>query len=184
MKAGSRFFSNIPSHYPLLFKSLGQIFVSAIKSNDDHLAFECARYLDYCYIKLMKHDHGIEELDYITITLQYLAEGLSQLAQMHKENTDFYRIYLRDATLLVYNLIARRESVERYMAKEQDQLDKKYLQESGKEELPVERIEYRKGLKEQEEKMKEVFIEIEQKIESFFIVLGQIIKKTPNIQIF
>lgn len=59
---------------------------------------------------------------------------------MHKENTDFYRIYLRDTVLLVYNLLSRRESVERYMAKEQDQLDRKYLQESGKEELPAERV--------------------------------------------
>lgn len=60
VKAGTRFFSNIPSHYPLLFRSLGQIFVEAVKNNDDHLAFECVRYLDYCYIKLMKHEHGIE----------------------------------------------------------------------------------------------------------------------------
>lgn len=36
---------------------------------------------------------------------------------MYKDNTDFYRIYLRDANLLIYNLVSRRESVDRFMLK-------------------------------------------------------------------
>ena len=59
---------------------------------------------------------------------------------MNEENTDFYKIYLRDTILLMYNLLSRRESVSRYMTKEQDELDQKYLKESGKDELPIERI--------------------------------------------
>lgn len=69
LKAGNRFFSNIPSHYPLLFVSLGKTLLHSIEENDDHLAYESIRYIDYCYTKLMKHDHGVEELEYVTITL-------------------------------------------------------------------------------------------------------------------
>ena len=47
------------------------------------------------------------------------------------------------------------------MAKEQDELDQKYLKESGKKELPIERIEYRKSIKAQEEKQKENYVGIE-----------------------
>lgn len=86
--------------------------------------------------------------------------------------------------MLVYNLLARRESVERFMSKEQDDLDKKYLQETGKEELPAERLVYQRTIRDQGEKQKEVYIEILAKLELFFDVLGNIIKKTPNIQAF
>lgn len=67
--------------------------------------------MDYCYIKLMHHEHGIEELDYITITLQLLSEGLNIFSVKHGKGKNFYRTYLRDAILLVCNLLSRREGV-------------------------------------------------------------------------
>lgn len=39
VKAGNRFFSNIPSHYPLLFRSLGKRLLDSIEENDDHSAY-------------------------------------------------------------------------------------------------------------------------------------------------
>lgn len=65
----------------------------------------------------MRHDHGIEELEYITIILLALSDGLKQFSLKHADDTDFYRIYLRDTNLLIFNLISRRESVDRYMIK-------------------------------------------------------------------
>ena len=65
----------------------------------------------------MRHDHGIEELEYITIILLALSDGLKQFAIKHAEDIDFYRIFLRDTNLLIFNLISRRESVDRYMIK-------------------------------------------------------------------
>jgi hypothetical protein len=32
----------------------------------------------------MKHDHGIEELEYITVTLEFLSEGLKIVTESHK----------------------------------------------------------------------------------------------------
>lgn len=59
-------------------------------------------------MKLMKHEHGVEEMDYITVTLELLSQTLSELAKMHKEGESLYRIYLKDLNLLIYNLISRR----------------------------------------------------------------------------
>lgn len=60
VKAGKRFFENVPSYYPHLLKSLGHKFIEGVTTDNDHLAFETIKYIDYCYIKLMHHEHGIE----------------------------------------------------------------------------------------------------------------------------
>lgn len=84
IKAGKRFFSNIPSQYSLLFSSLCQKLIVAIEQADNHLAFEAVRYIDFCYIKLMKHEHGVEELQYITLSLENIAYALKILTKKHK----------------------------------------------------------------------------------------------------
>ena len=142
LKAGNRFFSNIPSYYPLLLKSLGNKFIDGIQKDDSHLAFESVKYLDYCYIQLMNHEHGIEELEYTTITLELLSEALQEYVIKHSKTKDFYNIFLKDASLLICNLLSRRESVERFMKKEKKALDKQYMEETGAQSLPAERIAY------------------------------------------
>lgn len=150
LKAGNRFFSNIPSHYSLAFSSLGKSLLVSIEQNDEHLAYECVRYIDYCYTKLMKHEHGVEELEYVTITLEFLSEALKAVALSHVQAQPLYRIYLRDLNLLIYNLISRRESVQRFMLREKEETDKKFLAESGMLELPPERINYQRTIRELE----------------------------------
>jgi hypothetical protein len=60
--------------------------MAGIEKQDEHLVFEVVRYIDFCYIKLMKHDHGLEELEYITVTLEFLASGLKTMTQRHKSD--------------------------------------------------------------------------------------------------
>lgn len=61
--------------------------------------------------------------------------------------SNFYRVYIKDTNLLVYNLLARRKSVLKYMHKERLKLDEKYYDESGLKDLPAERLEYQNELK-------------------------------------
>lgn len=60
MKAGQRFFQNIPSFYNVILISLGDELLKAVQSKDDLKCFEAVKYLDFCYIKLMKHESGPE----------------------------------------------------------------------------------------------------------------------------
>lgn len=63
----------------------------------------------------MKHEHNVEELEYITLTLSLLSSGLKLMTKNIAKGESFYKIYLRDLNLLIFNLVSRRESVQRFM---------------------------------------------------------------------
>jgi hypothetical protein len=101
---------------------LGEAFLEGVRENKEEKAFEAIKYIDFCYINLMKHEHSFEELEYITIILAYVCEGLSEISsktETEKENKKLYKIFLKDAVLLVYNLIDRRKSVKKISKREQ-----------------------------------------------------------------
>lgn len=70
------------------------------------------------------------------------------------------------------------------MRKEKEAVDKQYLQDTGKEELPPERIKYQQEIQQQEEQQRELYLEILQNIESFFMSIGNIIKNSTIIQAY
>ena len=53
------------------------------------------------------------------------------IGSTQKEGSGFYKIYLKDLVLLIYNLISRRESVHKFMEKQKNQADAKFLSETG-----------------------------------------------------
>ncbi len=117
----------MPSYYPIIFKSLGNTYLDAIEKKETQLCFESVKYTDFCYINLMKHEHGLEELEYITLTLESLCEGFKILSEQNSYN----QMFLKDAILLVYNLIARRDSVQKYNKKATEKVNERYFLETG-----------------------------------------------------
>lgn len=79
LKIGKRFLENLPSYYTIIFESLGEAFIEGVRENKEEKAFEAIKYIDFCYINLMRHEHSLEELEYITIILQYICGGLSEI---------------------------------------------------------------------------------------------------------
>ena len=87
--------------------------------------------------------------------MEYVCRGLSELSsppelEKEKENKKLYKIYLKDAVLLVFNLIERRKSVKKINRKEQDNINIKYFEETGDTRLPPERIQYQEELRKRE----------------------------------
>ena len=72
----------------------------------------------------MKHEHGLEELEYITLTLEAICQGLRILA----EQNSYKEVFLKDTILLAYNLVARRDSVQRYNKKALEKVNEKYFE--------------------------------------------------------
>jgi hypothetical protein len=137
LKVGRRFLENLPSYYGIVLGSLGRAFVEAVRDDKEEEAFEAVKYIDFCYVQLMKHEHGYEEMEYITEVMTTLTEGLALVAQNSPRR--LHRLFLRDALLLLYNLLERRRGVAKINRKEQELLTQKYLVENGTEELPPER---------------------------------------------
>ena len=63
-----------------ILQSLGEAFVEGVTHENEEEVFEVVKYVDFCYIKLMKHEHSYEELEYITVTLDFLTQGLALVA--------------------------------------------------------------------------------------------------------
>jgi len=60
-----------------------------------------------------------------------LTQGCRIIGTLQKEASNFYKIYLKDLVLLIFNLISRRESVQKFMEKQKNQADAKFLSETG-----------------------------------------------------
>ena len=177
-KAGKRFFENIPSHYELFLCGIGTKFIESVSEANEPLSFECVQYIDFCYLNMMKHDHGQQELEYITLTIEKLAGGIEEFTLRNKQTKSFYRTFLKDAILLIFNLLARKESVSRRVERDREKTDRKFYQEIGvHDHSPVEEDP------EQLAREKRYFSILEN-IESFFIELGQIIKSKSDLQVF
>lgn len=54
--------------------------MKGVAEQNEQMAFEAVKYVDFCYIKLMKHEHSYEELEYITVIVDYLTQGLAIVA--------------------------------------------------------------------------------------------------------
>jgi len=65
----------------------------------------------------MKHEHGYDEMEYITVVLQYLTRGLARISQ--GESRNLHRIFLRDTVALIYNLLERRRGCNKLLKKEE-----------------------------------------------------------------
>lgn len=55
LKIGKRFLENLPSYYTIIFESLGEAFIEGVRENKEEKAFEAIKYIDFCYINLMRH---------------------------------------------------------------------------------------------------------------------------------
>lgn len=110
MKAGQRFFQNIPSFYNVILISLGDQLLKAIQSKDDLRCFEVVKYLDFCYIKLMKHQAGPEELEYISNLLYNLARTLDYLSFKEPDLSQY--TFIKHLMLLIVNLIDRKDKID------------------------------------------------------------------------
>lgn len=55
LKIGKRFLENLPSYYTIIFESLGEAFIEGVRENKEERAFEAIKYIDFCYINLMRH---------------------------------------------------------------------------------------------------------------------------------
>ena len=95
----------------------------------------------------MQHSHDQEELAYITIVVEHLSDGLVMLGEVKEPKQQLYRFFLRDAVLLMYNLLERRRGVLKMIRKEEDSTNNKYLADSGHDVLSPERIAYLKEIK-------------------------------------
>jgi hypothetical protein len=86
--------------------------------------------------------------------------------------------------LLIYNLIDRRKSVKKINKREQENINMKYYEETGDCHLPPERIKYQEELREREIKEEIKYVNINAKLEMFFVRLGYVVRNFTNIQEF
>ena len=180
LKVGRRFLSNLPSYYCVILSSLGDSFVEAVERGDEELAFEAVKYIDFCYINLMKHEHGEEEAEYVTIVLESLTQGLALIAQ--KDPRHMHRVFLKDAVLLIYNFLERRRGVIKINRKEEQAINQKYFLENGTEDLPPERVAFLDELRAREHQQEQRYLVINISMQQFFVQLGHIVRVLVSIQ--
>lgn len=130
MKGGQRFFENIPSHYTLIFESLGDELIEGIDQNDDLRCFEVVKYIDFCYIRLMKHEFGYEELEYLTILLEKLGQALLILSEPGRDLTRYS--FVKGIVLLCVNLIDRKDRIMIHLEEERSKRHEQYRSENAK----------------------------------------------------
>lgn len=109
MKAGQRFFENVPSYYCLIFESLGDDLLEGLEADNDLRCFEVVKYIDFCYIQLMKHEFGYEELEYLTILMIKLGQALLMLSDPEKDLTKYS--FVKGIVLLIVNLLDRKDRI-------------------------------------------------------------------------
>ena len=179
MKAGQRFFQNIPSFYNVILISLGDELLKAIQAKDDLRCFEVVKYLDFCYIKLMKHEGGPEELEYISNVLYNLARTLDHLSIKEPDLSQY--TFIRHLMLLIVNLVDRKDKIDFEAGAKKAKENLHMLDESHIIELPKERVEYERELKQQEEDRQILFKSISESIEKFYVKVGQTIRMCENL---
>lgn len=70
-----------------------------------------AKYLDFCYIKLMKHEGGPEELEYTSNLLFNLSRTLDYLSGLEEDLSKYS--FIKHLMLLIVNLINRKDRIDR-----------------------------------------------------------------------
>ena len=70
---------------------MGNSYLQALEEKNEQLCYEAVKYIDFCYIKLMEHEHNVDELEYITLTLESLCKGLKIIAS----NSNFHSTFLK-----------------------------------------------------------------------------------------
>ena len=132
----------------MILQSLGDELLQGIERDDDLRCFEVAKYLDFAYIRLMRHELGHEELEYISNLLHNMSRTLDFLSELQDDLTKYS--FIKSLMLLIVNLVDRKDKIDHEMGLKlfkERQLD---LEESHNFEVPKERLEYENELKVQE----------------------------------
>ena len=152
------------------------------------------KYIDFCYIRLMKHEFGYEELEYLTVVLEKLGQALLMLSEPGRDLTKYS--YVKGIVLLCVNLIDRKDRLMIHLEEERKKRHEQYRTENAKlssslslgllepietSYLPREMVEYEQQMDNKEMQRQREFTVVASNIEKFYIKLGKVIRGTTTL---